>query len=45
MHLCVQQHEAASAKYKPVLRAAKQIFDCADYMPDIIVGEDEKKSV
>ena len=35
MHLCVQQHEETSAKCKPVLRAAKQVMDYADYLPDV----------
>ena len=40
MQLCVQQHDANSAKFKPVLRAYKQVFDNADYLPDIIVNPD-----
>ncbi len=34
MTLCVQQHDPTSAKCKPVLRAMKQIYSCADYLPD-----------
>ncbi len=37
MALCVQQHTESSAKYKPVLRAVKALYDNADYRPDIII--------
>ncbi len=37
MTLCMQQHTADSAKFKPVLRAMKQVYDYADYLPDILL--------
>ncbi len=36
MVLCVQQHDASSAKCKPVLRAMKQIYSVADWTPDVL---------
>lgn len=36
MCLCVQQHDALSTKTQPVLRAAKQVLDHLDYLPDVV---------
>ena len=40
MCLCVQQHDALSTKAQPVLRAAKQVLDSMDYLPEVAYTEE-----